>query len=348
MNKSKTIINSKGEIVFFGLQHFLDDIANGDCCFICGAKPDSKEFNDEHIIPNWILRKYNLHNKYVALPNGTKIKYSQYKVPCCKDCNTELGVTYEEPISSLLNKTYTEIIEEIKKNPEIFQLLFIWLSLIFLKTHLKDKSLFTERVKRFDSSFLSDDYYWEDFHHIHCISRSHYTKAVIDSNVYGTIAIVQAMAIDRSGGFDFIDNEAGKAIMLQLGEFVIISILNDSCASLSFFIEQFKKISGPLIPFQLREIVAHLNFINLNLKERPIYRSFISFQGEYQIKATVPDPVYLLDEEERFFSPGSFLRYYVEPMIGEIDNRDKVLEEIEEGKHSYLFDEKGNFIKHQE
>ena len=53
----RTVINGKGEIVFFGLKHFLDDIVKGDCCFICGAKPGSKQFNDEHIIPDWILRK---------------------------------------------------------------------------------------------------------------------------------------------------------------------------------------------------------------------------------------------------------------------------------------------------
>jgi len=347
-NISRTVRNGKGEILFFGLQHFLDDIANGDCCFICGAKPDIKEFNDEHIIPDWILRKHNLHNEYITLPNGTKFKYSQYKVPCCKECNSELGKTYEEPISELLSKTYTEIVKEINKNPKIVHLLFKWLSLIFLKTHLKDKTLLTERDTRIDAGVLSDDYYWEDIHHIHCISRSHYTKAKIDSNVYGTIFILPVMAIDRFEGFDFIDSQAGKAIMLQLGEFSIISVLNDSCAGYAFFMEQIKKISGPLSPFQLREIVAHLNFINLSLKERPVYRSFITNQGEYQIKATVPDILYLLDEEECFVSSGKFLRYYVEPMIGDVENREKILEELEQGKRNYLFDENGNFIKHEE
>jgi hypothetical protein len=346
-NISKTIINGKGEIVFFGLKHFLDDIANGDCCFICGAKPDSKEFNDEHIIPDWILRKYKLHKEYVTLPNGSKFKYSQYKVPCCKDCNSELGKTYEEPISELLGKSYNDIVAEINKDPKIVHFLFKWLSLIFLKTHLKDKLLLAERDTRINAGFLSDDYYWEDIHHIHCVARSHYTKAKIDSNVYGTIFILPAMVVDRFGGFDFIDSQAGKAIMLQLGEFTIISVLNDSCASSTIFMEQIKKINAPLSPFQLREIVAHLNFINLSLKERPVYKSVITYQGEYRIKATVPETLYLLDEEKRFVTPGQFLKYYVEPMIGDVENRDKVLKELEEGKRNYLFDENGDFIKHE-
>jgi hypothetical protein len=343
---SKTITNEKGEIIFFGLQHFLDDIAKGNCCFICGAQPGSKEFNDEHIIPNWILRKYNLHKKYITLPNGTKYKYGQYTVPCCKECNSELGKTYEVPISELLNKSYTEILEDINKDPKIVQFLFKWLTLIYFKTHLKDKTLLTERDTRIDAGFLSDKYYWEEMHHIHCVSRSHYTNAKIDYNVFGTIFIVPALVIENADGFDFMDNEVSKTIMLQLGEFCIISVLNDSCAGFTLYNNNFSSIGGPLSPFQIRDVFAHLSFINLNLKERPIYFSrFSSSLNEYQIKATIPEFVELLEEEERIISSGQLLRQFVEPMMGEVENKEQILKEIEENKRNYLFDNEGNFIK---
>ena len=347
-NISKTITNKRGEIILFGLQHFLDDIAKGDCCFICGAKPNSKEFNDEHIISDWILRKYNLHDKYITLPNGTKFKYSQYKVPCCKECNSELGKTYEEPISELLSKSYSEIIKEISKKPEITQFLFKWLSLIFIKTHLKDKTLLKERNKRIDAGFLSDNYYWEEMHHIHCIARSHYTKAKIENFVFGTLIIVPALYIENTDGFDYLDNEIGKAIMLKLGEFCIIAILNDSCAGFTLYNENISKIRGPLSPFQVRDIFAHLTFINLNIKERPIYYSrFSNSLDEYQIKSTLPKYVELLDEKERIITSGELLRLFVEPMIGEIENKEQILKEIEENKRNYLFDNDGNFIKNE-
>lgn len=121
-HESNTVINTEGKILFFGLEHFLADIAKGSCCFICGAYPESKEFNDEHIIPDWILRKFNLHSKFITLPNGAKIKYGQYTVPCCVNCNKELGKVYEEPISVLLNKDYDEIVEELAKNNDLFRL----------------------------------------------------------------------------------------------------------------------------------------------------------------------------------------------------------------------------------
>lgn len=345
---NKTLINTNGEIIFFGLNHFLKDIAKGECCFICGANPNDKEFNDEHIIPDWILRKFKLHKEFITLPNGTKFQYDKYKVPCCKECNSVLGDTYEKPVSELLNKSYEDLVKDLEKDPEIYRLLFRWLCLIFLKTHLKDKSLLAERDRRKDAGFLADNYYWEDMHHIHCITRSHYTKAKIDHNVYGSTYIIPAAAIDRFGGFDFIDSQTGKTIMIQIGEIALISTLNDSCSASTIFMERMSKIKFPVSPFQLREIVAHLNFINLSLKEKPTYKSSITNKGEYRIIADLPETLSLLEEKDRFVSVGEFLRYYVEPMIGDIDDKENVLKEIENGNRGYLFDEKGDFINHFE
>jgi|25_taG_2_1085351.scaffolds.fasta_scaffold03530_1 hypothetical protein len=342
---SKTLIDKKGKIIFFGLQHFLKDIAKGDCCFICGESPRRKKFNDEHVIPDWILKRFNLYNEYITLPNGTKFKYDKYTVPCCQDCNSELGEIYEKPISNLLSKSYKEVVTEIEKDPNITKLIFKWLSLIFLKTHLKDKSLLAERDRRIDKGYLADHYYWEDIHHIHCITRSHHTNATIENNVLGSTFILPAMAIDRFGGFDYVDSQTGKTVMIQIGEIALIATLNDSCAGSTLFTENFKKITGALSPFQLREIVAHLNFINLSLEERPVYKSMVNSK-EHIIQAEIPEKLSLIKEEERFVSIGEFLRYYVEPIIGDIYNREKILSEIENGNRTYLFDESGEFINH--
>ncbi|AXT59287.1 hypothetical protein D1816_02630 [Aquimarina sp. AD10] len=344
--RNLTILNSKGQIVFYNLQDFIKSIIENDNCFICGASPDSKDFNDEHIIPNWLLKKHSLHKQFVTLPNGTKFRYGQYVVPCCVDCNSELGDVYETPISKLLSKPYEQMIKEIQQDTEIVKLLFKWLSLIYLKTHLKDRNLLSSQDRRKDLGYISDDYYWEDFHHIHCIARSHHTKADIDKRVYGTMFILPAIVHDSLGGFDYLDSQTGKTIMLQTGDISIIANLNDSCAGLTAFNEQMMKLNGSLSGFQLREIVAHMNFINLSLKERPVYRSLIGYDGKYKIVAEVPDEVILLDENERFTSPGQFLRYYVKDMIGDIENKEQILNEIENGKRNYLFDEDGNFIDH--
>lgn len=342
-NESKTIIRSNGKIQFFGLKHFLEDIAKGDCCFICGAHPELKEFNNEHIIPDWILKKFKLHSQKISLPNDTKISYSQYKVPCCVDCNSELGKKYEKPISNLLSKSYSEITKSLKNDKNIIRLLFVWINLIYFKTHLKDKNLLENRDTRKGSSYIGDRHYWEDMHHIHCISRSHYTDAKIHEDVYGSLFIFPIIKLNDKEEFDYIDSSNGKTVMLQLGEFCIITVLNDSCAGLSVISDQVNQITGALSPLQVREIVSHLNFVNMNLKERPIFKSKISYKGEYEIIAERPKTWFLLDEKDRVCTPGQFLRFYAERLIGEIDNRELILKEIEEGKRSYMFNEKGEF-----
>lgn len=97
--KGKTIEDSKtvvqnGIIKLYSLNDFINEIVDGNCCFICGANPEEKTFNDEHVIPDWILRRYNLYGGNINLTNGTFLRYGQYKIPCCEECNSSLGRTY--------------------------------------------------------------------------------------------------------------------------------------------------------------------------------------------------------------------------------------------------------------
>jgi hypothetical protein len=83
-----SIIDRVGKVIFFSAQRFVDDICLGNCCFICGAKPEHKPFNNEHILPEWLLRRYDLFSRTITLPNDRTVRYDRYTVPCCVDCNS--------------------------------------------------------------------------------------------------------------------------------------------------------------------------------------------------------------------------------------------------------------------
>ena len=72
-----SVRDAEGRIVFFVADHFLRDIVEGDCCLICGATVEEKTFNDEHVIPDWMLRRYQLHNKTITIPGGSQFRYDQ-------------------------------------------------------------------------------------------------------------------------------------------------------------------------------------------------------------------------------------------------------------------------------
>ena len=62
----------------------LDD----DRCFLCGINM-GENVTREDVFPRWLQRKHNLWNKQLILANGTQIRYSQLKIPCCPKCNNE-------------------------------------------------------------------------------------------------------------------------------------------------------------------------------------------------------------------------------------------------------------------
>lgn len=45
-----SIVDQDSKVIFFSTRRFIDDICIGNCCFICGAKPENKPFNDEHVL----------------------------------------------------------------------------------------------------------------------------------------------------------------------------------------------------------------------------------------------------------------------------------------------------------
>ena len=191
---------------------------------------------------------------------------------------------------------------------------------------------------------IGDSYDWSEMHHIHCVIRKDYTNAIIDRNIIGTIFVVPAFNHKDIVPFDYTDNYAGKVVMLRLDEFCIFCVLNDSCGVFNLFYDSFKKINGPLTPFQLKELFTHLVYINLRIKERPVFFSSFSSNGNYNINAIFPDIVELVPESEFSCTRGELLFYYCKDLIGPIENREKILDEIKNGKRRYLFDNNGDFI----
>lgn len=341
--KSETILNNDDKIILYSTDDFYNRIVIGDDCFICGEEKASKKFNDEHILPDWVLTKYKLHNKTITFPNKVKYQYGKYTVPCCVECNTKLGENLEKPISKLFKLSYSEFCKEITKDKEKIFLIYKWLLLIFFKTHIKDKEFRWYLDKRKGAEKISDNYDWQEMHHIHCMIRTDFTNAIVATNTIGSIFILPAIQHSTIEPFDFTDNEAGKSILLRLDGICVICVLNDSCGSYSLFQNDIVKIKGALSPFQLREIFSHLVYINLNLKTRPKFYSKFSTNGKYNISADVPKNAELVKEEDRILSLGEILSYYIQDML---DPKviDQILPEVKKGRYTYLVNEKGEFL----
>jgi hypothetical protein len=58
VHEDETIEDTERGIIHFGLARFVSKIAEGECCFVCGASPEVGSFNDEHILPAWLIKRY--------------------------------------------------------------------------------------------------------------------------------------------------------------------------------------------------------------------------------------------------------------------------------------------------
>jgi hypothetical protein len=206
-----SVLDRDGRIIFFSVERFISDIANGDCCFLCGAQRGAVPFNDEHVIPDWILRRFGLHGRRIELSNHASFRYGGLTVPCCVTCNAEMGDRFERPMSALFAGELDAVSQGIKDHGP--WPLFCWMALIFLKTHLKDKYLNYHRDRRKGDKKIAELHSWDELHHLHCVVRSFYSGAKVDQEVLGSLAVLPAKVRPHFEEFDFIDLSAAQTIL---------------------------------------------------------------------------------------------------------------------------------------
>lgn len=327
--------------MFFSTARFIRDIVEGDGCFVCGASQGSKSFNNEHIIPDWILREFNLHARRVTLPNGASVIYGKYTVPCCEECNSALGEIYERPVRELLSKGHNDVGKHLETQGSL--LLFTWLALIFLKTHLKDRHYRFNVDRREPEGAIGDLYDYALVHHIHCLIRAPFTGAVIEKEVFGSMFAIATRYQPhlKEDKFDFCDSFESRTVLLRYHDTGLVVALDDSCGAHSLFWDNFMKITGAVVPSQLREIHAHIAFLSANLEVRPKFRSVFS-GSDHCISAFRAENPSLKHPPE--IQLGEFLLNSFEPILNGHPDRERILESIRQERWSFLFDANGKFI----
>lgn len=293
----RTILAADGRVLMFSCDRFVSDIVQGDCCFVCGAPAGSKPFNDEHIIPKWVLRRFQLFGKTIKLPTGELRKYDRYKVPCCTDCNSLLGRTVETPISELLSNQYVVVVERLRQTGP--QLLFVWLSLLFFKIHLKDRSVTLQKNPTLGTEVIGDMYDWPSFHHVHAVARSTFTGARLTKGVVGSLRVYPIEDGLHQDAFDYCSFSFEQIIAVRIGAIGIVAALDDGGAAADAWGQDLRAIDSPISTIQLKEIAAMFATASDDLIDRPSFGT--ATDGKFvEIFAHVPPPRF------RDFDPAKF------------------------------------------
>ena len=336
-------MSDDGKVLVFSINNFVETICNKDTCFICGVERDNASFNDEHVIPRWILKRYELFEKEIQLPNDKSFKYGKYKMPCCKSCNSLLGDNIENKVAEGFDGDYADSLHFFNNNRE---LIFKWICLLYIKTHLND------RIFKYDfksDKKIGDNYDWEELHHIHCMARSIYTNINIKESVFGSMFIFPCLEFEEVEQYDYIDLYGTGTVLIRLGDFCIICVMNDSKVVSRLIENRTKRITGKLNFLQVRELFARVSYENLRIRDRPKYYTGIRLKDNYvAIDSTINKKIGISPHNEEFFGTLMYKivkDYLFNPKDNELKAKmEEQIEAIKNGQWTYLFDSEGKFL----
>jgi hypothetical protein len=290
-----SIFDEAGLQVYLSTEEFIELIKDENRCFLCGISRSQAEFNNEHVIPNWVQRACGLARKSIQLPNNTSFPYPLYKIPCCVDCNSFLADFLEQPIS-LAFLGGEENFSKFFNSPEIWKI-FLWMNLIYFKIHIKDNYLRLNRDLRTEATKIGDIYPWEELHHCHALVRAQRFGVDVDiESVLGSTMSLHLGDWAEEHPFDYNDHFESKTVMIRIKRIAVICVLNDSCGTLQGLSTIFELLPPDLSPPQFSELLSEFQFISLHLKHRPQYRTRLSEKtGKFLIDGIIP-PIFDLSD----------------------------------------------------
>ncbi len=192
---------------------------------------------------------------------------------------------------------------------------------------------------------ISSDYEWGLLHHIHCMIRTLQNGISISNECLGSLFVLPAKTAEHLDKYDYRDVYAANTILLRINDIAFLAVLDDSCAALIFFSDHYKRLSAPLSPIQLREVLSHLTLLNGKLKYRPSYSTKIDpSTGEVVIIAQLPESMELEDNTREELGEILYANVaaYVDKMPSPDINFTK--ENVLNSCYHFLFDENKNFI----
>lgn len=329
-----------GEIRHFSQRAFVKLASDTSRCFICGIGAADCQFNDEHVIPDWLLRRFCLHSRRITLPNGHQLMYGRYTLRCCQSCNSLLGRNIEIPISQLFVEDFHATVENFHANAPI--LLYQWLCLLFIKLHLKDREIRMDPDPRNESVQISEIYDWEGLHHIHSVAMAAHSGAKIDDSVPGTTFVFEMKP--ELEEFDLLSLSDYSTILIRIGSVGIVSVLND-CGFVGPMVSEYLSyISGPMSSIQLREVAARLAYGNKSLTNRPVFWSELERERILTIRSRPPASGECGEVDKAEL--GHLIAFSCGPLLkrSSTPEPEEKIRQLQRGEIQFLYRDDGSFI----
>lgn len=220
---------------------------------------------DEHVIPSWVQKKYDLWNQNLVLVNKTTIPYRKLTIPCCRTCNNDLL----NPIESRVAKAVENGIKAVRLLEK--EDMFIWLGKILYGLMYKELCLPHDRMNPNVGSILIPEVltHYQTHHHF---LQSVRVKMKFEDFVPASILIFKTQVPSNPKlQWDFSDSIPSMFIALRMGSVGILAVMGDGGAQ-EIMAESLDDLRQyPLHPLQFRELMSIVRYKSLLFNRNPKY-----------------------------------------------------------------------------
>jgi hypothetical protein len=253
---------------------------NPDHCFLTGKELSSS--NEQiSVFPDWIMERYQLHDKtFTMLGDGNIVKYKDIKIPCSKAVIENALNPLEEEIQTAFSAGYNEV----KKLPD--DKLFQWMGkLVYgilyndIRTAINYQNIRSEKFSL--SRFLENR-----FRNLHLMLQSLVIPMEFKNNPWS----IEVVKINYSKDvFNYKDETNNLNFSLGMHDFGIVACLQDSGENKRFHQELMEKISDrTLHPIQFEELCSRFIYSNYLLQRYPEF--MVHPTAEKVIIDSIPHP----------------------------------------------------------
>lgn len=188
-------------------------------CFLTGKKINSETENIS-VFPEWILQRYELHEKPFSMLGENAVKYAGIRVPCTQKVINDSINPLEEEIKAAFTAGY----DEVKKIPELH--LFQWMAKLVYGILYNDVAYAVAQYNAKEKAFKLSAYLTQKFSNLHLMLQSLIVPMEFkDSNPWS----IEVVKLNYSKDiFNYKDETKNLNFSLGMNGFGIVACLQDN------------------------------------------------------------------------------------------------------------------------
>ncbi len=231
-------------------------------CFLCGVRITHRNRSEEHVVPKWVLRRFNLWDASITLLNGHRLPYRRLTIPCCRTCNSVHLARIERDVQRAVTEGF-EGVDQLDR-----ETLFLWLGKVFYGLLYRENLMHRDPSGR-RRGRLVPRAFLQAFETHHQFLQGIRLPVRWVTPIPASILVVPVQSpASPEHRFDLRDSPFAMAISMRLGDVGIIAALHDGGAQRDKFfplLERYRK--HPLHPLQFVELSAEF-FYKVSLARR--------------------------------------------------------------------------------